>query len=73
MLNPNFLILVVDAGYEGMQKRVFLMTMVLAFVHIPFIIEVIVLYPKLGPKTKQEDNEQDEYKYTKLDSVDKDD
>ena len=60
---------IVDAGYEGMQKRVFLVTILLAFIHIPFIIEVIVLYPKLGPRTKQEDTEQDEYKYTKLESV----
>ena len=58
-----------DAGYEGMQKRVFLVTMLVAFIHIPFIIETILLYPKLGPRTKQEDTEQDEYKYTKLESV----
>ena len=60
----------VDAAYEGMQKRTFLVTIVLAFIHIPFIIEVIVLYSKLGPKTKEDKTEQntkqDKYKYTKL-------
>ena len=60
---------IVDAGYEGMQKRVFLVTMLLAFIHIPFIIETVLLYSKLGPKSKQKDTEQDEYKYTKLESV----
>ena len=67
---PHF-VPTVDAAYEGMQKRTFLVTMVLAFIHIPFIVEVIVLYPKLGPQTKQRNSEEDKYKYTKLESVDK--
>ena len=65
-----------DAAYEGMEKRTFLVTMILVFIHIPFIIEIIVLYPKLGPKTKQSDTEQDsdhdQYKYTKLEALCKD-
>ena len=60
---------IVDAAYEGMQKRTYLTTILLAFIHIPFIIEVIVLYPKLGPKTKRENTELDKYKYSKLESV----
>ena len=62
-----------DGVYEGMQKRVFPVTMVLVFIHIPFIIGTILLYPKLGPRTKQENTEQDGYKYSKLESVQEND
>lgn len=42
-----------DAAYEGVQKRTFLFALVLALLNIPFMIEIILLYQKLGP-TKEE-------------------
>ena len=49
----------VDAVYEEMKKRVFLLTILFALAHIPFILEIIALYPKLGPRTT--DNTDIEY------------
>ena len=62
-----------DAAYEAMQKRVFVVAIVLALLQAPFVIEVAILYKRLGPRTKQEDTKEKEYKYTKLESDDKDD
>ncbi len=42
-----------------MKKRVFLLTILFALVHFPFILEIIALYPKLGPRTT--DNTDIEY------------
>lgn len=39
----------VDAAYEGVLKRTFLSSIVMMAIHLPFLIEVIVLYSKLGP------------------------
>lgn len=39
----------VDALYEGAQKRTFLSSILLASLHLPFLLEVIVLYRQLGP------------------------
>lgn len=41
----------VDAAYEGMQNLTFL---VFALLHIPFVIEIILLYPKLGLKIEEQ-------------------
>ncbi len=60
-----------DALYEKMQKRTFVFTLLMVIVHIPFLTEIIVLYPKLGPRKdldnglqyselKQEDAELDD-------------
>ncbi len=52
----------VDAVYEGAKKRVFMFTIALVILHIPFFIGIIVLYPKLGP-SKDLDSEP---QYSKL-------
>ncbi len=39
----------VDTAYEGMQKRTSLIMLMLVVLHSPFLIEMIVLYHKLGP------------------------
>lgn len=41
----------VDAAYEAVQKRTFLPMIILGGLHLPFLIEIIVLYRKLGPQT----------------------
>ncbi|XP_064385763.1 uncharacterized protein LOC135334489 [Halichondria panicea] len=51
--------LLIDAVYEEMKKRVFLLTILFALVHFPFILEIVALYPKLGPRTT--DNTDIEY------------
>ncbi len=51
-----------DAVYEGAKKRVFMFTLALVILHVPFFIELIVLYPKLGP-SKDLDSEP---QYSKL-------
>ena len=52
MFNINKLshALAVDTLYESAQKRTFVSSILLAGVHIPFLIEIIVLYRQLGPK-----------------------
>lgn len=39
----------VDAAYEGMQKRMFLAMLILLFLHVPMLLEILLLYKKLGP------------------------
>ena len=39
-----------DAAYEGIQKRTFLGMLLLAAVHIPFLVGIIIMYRKLGEK-----------------------
>ena len=34
----------VDKVYEGTQKRTFLITLTLAALHIPFMVEIVALY-----------------------------
>ncbi len=58
----------VDVVYEEMKKRVFLLTMLLALTHIPFILEIIALYPKLGPRT----TDNIDIEYTKLSELEHD-
>ncbi len=64
----------VDALYEKVQKRTFIFTLIMVLVHIPFVIEIIVLYSKLGPRTDLDDNETKysklEQEESKLDNVD---
>ena len=43
--------LTVDASYEAVQKRTFLPMTIMAGLYLPFLIEIIVLYRKLDPKT----------------------
>ncbi len=38
-----------DALYEVTQKITFLVSILLASINIPFLIEVVVLYQRLGP------------------------
>jgi len=38
----------VDAAYEGVQKRTFLAMAVMTFLLAPFLVILILLYPKLG-------------------------
>ncbi len=52
----------VDTIYEGTKKRMFVFTLALIFLHILFLVEMIVLYPKLGPR----DNPESEPQYSKL-------
>ncbi len=63
----------VDALYEKVQKRTFIFTLIMVLAHIPFVIEIIVLYSKLGPRTDL-DNEPKysklEQEESKLDNVD---
>ncbi len=63
----------VDALYEKVQKRTFIVTLIMVLAHIPFVIEIIVLYSKLGPRTDL-DNEPKysklEQEESKLDNVD---
>lgn len=40
----------VDAAYEGVKKRTFLPMLLIAGVHLPFLIGVIAMYKKLGTK-----------------------
>ena len=42
-----------DAAYEAIQKRTFLAMIILGGLHIPFLIEIIILYRKLGPTDNQ--------------------
>ncbi len=62
-----------DALYEKVQKRTFIVTLIMVLAHIPFVIEIIVLYSKLGPRTDL-DNEPKysklEQEESKLDNVD---
>ena len=44
----------VDAVYEGTQKRTFVIMVVLVIVHLPFFVEIIVLYHRLGPRSQTE-------------------
>ncbi len=44
----------VDAAYEGALKRTFPIMAVLAALHLPFFVEILVLYRQLGPMTQQE-------------------
>ena len=39
-----------DTLYESAQKRTFVSSILLAGAHVPFLIEIIVLYRQLGPK-----------------------
>ncbi len=41
-----------DALYEATQKRIFLLSILLGSLNIPFLIGVIVLYRQLGPHLK---------------------
>ncbi|XP_064395488.1 uncharacterized protein LOC135342628 isoform X1 [Halichondria panicea] len=65
--------LILDALYEKVQKRTFIFTLIMVLAHIPFVIEIIVLYSKLGPRTDL-DNEPKysklEQEESKLDNVD---
>ena len=38
-----------DAAYEAMMKRTFLAMTIMILTHLPFLIIIIVMYPKLGP------------------------
>lgn len=58
-----------DALYEGLEKRTFVFTLLMVIVHIPFLIEIIVLYPKLGPRKDLESEPQ----YSKLNDTELDD
>ncbi|XP_064390131.1 uncharacterized protein LOC135338046 isoform X2 [Halichondria panicea] len=46
--------LIFDAAYEGALKRTFPIMAVLAALHLPFFVEILVLYRQLGPMTQQE-------------------
>ncbi len=52
--------IIVDAVYEGFQKRIFVVAALLATLHLPFLAEIILLYKKLGPKSSNKPH------YTKL-------
>ncbi|XP_064390114.1 uncharacterized protein LOC135338028 isoform X2 [Halichondria panicea] len=43
---------IADALYEATQKRIFLLSILLGSLNIPFLIGVIVLYRQLGPHLK---------------------
>ena len=45
----------VDAVYEGAQKRTFLISAGALVLYLPFIIEFIVLFRKLGPQLQRKD------------------
>ena len=64
----------VDAAYEGMQKRTFLITILLAAAHIPFLVEIIiVLYKQMGiskPSDKQLENPEHQEDSDMLDELD---
>ena len=45
----------VDAVYEGAQKRTFLISAVVLVLYLPFIVEFIVLFRKLGPQIQRKD------------------
>ena len=36
-----------DAAYEGMEKRTFVAMILLAGLHLPFLLEVVVFYQRL--------------------------
>ncbi len=57
----TFYFLIVDAMYEGFKKRTFVAAALLATLHLPFLVEIIVLYKKLGPRYAG-----NEPRYTKL-------
>ena len=40
-----------DASYEAVQRRTFLPMSIMIGLHLPFLIELLVLYRKLAPKT----------------------
>ena len=40
----------VDAAYEGVMKRTFLPMLLLAALHLPFLIGVTIMYKRLGTK-----------------------
>ena len=40
-----------DASYEAVQRRTFLPMSIMIGLHLPFLIELLVLYRKLEPKT----------------------
>ena len=44
----------VDAVYEGTQKRTFVIMAGMVIVHLPFFVEIIVLYRQLGPRSRIE-------------------
>ena len=49
-----------DAGYEGMKKRTFLVTIVLVILYIPFLLELLVLlYLKIGSAQTQIHSDKD--------------
>ena len=64
----------VDAAYEGMQKRTFLITILLAVAHVPFLAEIIiVLYKQIGiskPSNKQLENPEHQKDSDMLDELD---
>lgn len=41
---------IVDAAYEGMEKRTFVAMILLAGLHLPFLVEIIVFYRQLSFK-----------------------
>ena len=51
-----------------MKKRVFLLTILFALAHFPFILEIIALYPKLGPRT----TDNTDIEYSKLNELEHD-
>lgn len=43
----DLICLVVDAAYEGMEKRTFLAMILLAATHLPFLVGLLLLYKPL--------------------------
>ncbi len=58
--SPIITFTTVDTAYEGMQKRTYLIMLVLVILLSPFVVEIIVLYRKLEPSTNPLGSKKDE-------------
>ena len=51
----------VDAAYEGVQKRTFLVSIILIVAHLPFVAEIIVLHKQLSTYSNEHEQEKPEF------------
>ncbi len=51
-MHNAFVFFAVDLLYEKTKKRTFVPSILFALLHIPFLIEIIILYKPLGPSYK---------------------
>ncbi len=42
-----------DRAYEGVQKRTFVAMLLLLILHFPILVEILILYRRLGPPAEK--------------------